>query len=161
MARSVPSRLLVIDACVLRSAGKSNHPFSSSCRKFLMGVLEICHRVAVSEELLTEWKMYQSPFSIKWRGSMARLGKPEILISRVNTDLDIRCFTPAHRKAIRKDLHLIETAFAADHVVVTRDDRLRVALGSTEQGRALLGEICWLNPVSDNIALLAQQHESG
>lgn len=155
MARSVPSRLLVIDACVLRSAGTTDHPRSRSCRNFLMGVLEICHRVAVSEKLLAEWNMHQSRFSAIWRGSMARRGKPEILISRVNTDLDIRCFSPAHKNAIKKDLHLIETAFAADHVVVTGDGKLRTALGSTEQGRALLRGIRWLNPVCDNIASLS------
>jgi hypothetical protein len=48
------SRRLIIDASVMRSAGETEHPVSKACRNTLFEVLKICHKVAVTTELLEE-----------------------------------------------------------------------------------------------------------
>jgi len=147
--RSVPSRLLVIDASVARSAGETEHPVSSSCRAFLLAVLKICHRVAVTTDIREEWQRHQSRFTRKWRCSMAAPQKPLRDIKPVSAGLNIPAFAPPQQVAIEKDLGLLEAALGADGVIVTRDDALRKALGTTPQGSRLRDRITWYNPVTD------------
>ncbi len=145
------SRLLVIDACVARSAGKTENPVSSSCREYLLEVLKICHRVAVTPDIREEWKRHQSRFTRKWKVSMAAHQKPlrDIEIEPVKEWLNLPAFAPQHRAAVEKDLCLLEAALGADRVIVTRDDALRKALGTTPQGIRLRDRIRWCNPVTD------------
>ena len=55
MAKQRPRRL-VIDADVAHSAGESEHPISSACRKFLDTVLSVGHHVVMSEAIQEEWR---------------------------------------------------------------------------------------------------------
>ena len=43
-------RRLVIDATVAHSAGETEHPVSSACRKFLSTTTELGHRVVMTAE---------------------------------------------------------------------------------------------------------------
>ena len=148
------SRVLVIDASVARAAGETEHPVSSACRRFLRAVLEICHRVAVNEEIRAEWQKHQSRFTRKWRRSMAARKKPLSDIPVVPTGLDLERFAPRHREAVKKDLCLLEAALAADCEIVTLDDALCRALASSPAGTRLRNRITWHNPVTNGTELL-------
>jgi hypothetical protein len=70
----------------------------------------------------------------------------------INLNLD--AYVPLARYAIEKDLPLLQAALAADRVIVTRDDALRMALVGRPDGAALAGTIRWVNPVTDNLEVL-------
>lgn len=150
----IGSLLLVVDASVARSAGETVHPVSSACRRYLIDVMKICHRVAVTSEILDEWKRHQSRFTVKWRRQMAARKKPLVKVTPHGTGLDLGALADGPRNIVEKDLCLLEAALAADKVIVTRDDSLRVALNGTEDGARLARRFVWHNPVRDNASTL-------
>ena len=141
--------LLVVDASVVRLAGETEHPMSSSCRECLESIRLICHHVALTPPVWEEWKRHMSRFSRKWLRSMAARKKhPEtVILARV--PLDMRAYPTPAREQIEKDLCLLQAALAADRILVTRDDRLKVALEQRPDGVVLLRSIRWINPVQD------------
>lgn len=148
------SRVLVIDACVARAAGETEHPVSSACRACLVAVKDICHRVALSEELRQEWNEHQSRFTRKWQVSMATRHKPLQIVKTAELQLDYSGLSPSERQAVAKDQHLLEAALAADRVIVTIDDALRDALGRMPKKLRRLKTICWIHPVDDGVGAL-------
>lgn len=46
--KKVTSKRLVIDACVARSAGETDHPISAACRGYLLDILAICHKIVMT-----------------------------------------------------------------------------------------------------------------
>lgn len=144
------SRLLIVDTSVVRSAGETEHPVSSACRKCLLAILEICHRVAVTDDIKKEWNRNMSRFSRKWWRSMAARKKSILTVQPVTIALDIIAFTASAQTAIKKDLCLLEAASAADHILVTRDNALMTALSETQQGIDLRQSLRWINPAEDD-----------
>lgn len=150
MKKLKPGRkYLVIDACVARSAGETQHPVSSACRVFLEYVREFCHNAVASEELMTEWKRHQSRFTRKWLHSMAARRKALRKIETRPMSVDFSSLTAKGQKAVEKDLFLLETAMAADKIIVTLDEALYKALGTTSQGKRLRAQLKWHDPLSN------------
>ena len=124
------SRLLVVDASVLRGAGeKAGH--SSHCTQVLNTVLEICHRAVFCSEIQTEWNTHQSRMAVKWRAAMnARKKLVRIDIQTHSKRVAARvsgCLqaTAAQRAALAKDVHLLAAAAHSDRIVVTGDHALK------------------------------------
>jgi hypothetical protein len=149
-----PSRLLVIDACVAQSAGETEHPVSSACRKFLIAVKEICHRAVLSEPLADEWKRHQSRFTRKWRVSMAARKKPVQIVTTAEVQVDFAGLPDSVQRAVGKDRHLLEAAMAGDRIIVTLDEKLRNALRQLPKRIRWVKTIRWINPVVDGVAAL-------
>jgi len=147
-------RLLVVDASVVHSAGKTDHPVSSSCRNCLEAILHICHKVAVTPAILEEWNRHMSRFARKWRLSMAARKKPLQSVEPANVPIDLSAYTGSKRAQIEKDLCLLEAALGADKIILTRDDSLKKALEQGSDGKALLKSIKWINPLADGAAAL-------
>lgn len=127
---SKQSRLLAIDASVLRSAGaKEGH--SSHCAALLSSVLEICHRAAFSSDIKAEWDKHQSRFSVKWRASMiARKKMVPVSIQARQNALIVQIesqpgLSMPDRAALKKDAHMLASAQESDHVIVTGDRLLK------------------------------------
>ena len=124
------SRLLVIDASVLRGAGeKAGH--SAHCTQVLSTILEICHRAVFCSEIQTEWNKHQSRMAVKWRAAMnarKKLIRIDIqthtkrIAARVD---DLLQATAAQKAALEKDVHLLAAAAHSANVIVTGDDALR------------------------------------
>ncbi len=151
-----PSRLLVIDASVLRAAGTSEHPTSSACRGVLIDILEICHRACDTPAIGEEWKRHQSNFARRWRSRMYARGKikPPAPVDGSAIRATVRSrgtLTPEQIASIEKDLHLVEAALGADRIVVSADNRMRALLRELRIG-ALRGMI-WANPVTERDSL--------
>jgi hypothetical protein len=143
------TRLLVVDASVARSAGETEHPVSSACRACLEAILLICHRVAVTPAIRDEWDRHMSRFSRKWRRSMAARRKPLETVATAAVPIEVTAYSSPAREQIEKDACLLEAAIAADRIIVTRDDSLRLALSRRPDGTALVQSIKWINPVTD------------
>lgn len=144
-------RLLVVDASVARSAGETDHPLSSSCRECLEAIRTICHRVAVTPAILAEWNRHMSRFTRKWQRSMAARRKPLEFVAVAGVGVDTTKYDQADREQVEKDACLLEAALAADHVIVTRDDALKLALEKRPDGKALSKSITWINPVAGGL----------
>ena len=164
------SKLLVIDASVLKASGDENatYPTSKHCYQFLQNVLEICHRAVLTRALETEWNNHRSRFGQAWRGKMERKGKLIRVKSLEESDLRAKIYmtdsflanymseslsenlTEKNRSAVKKDIHLIEAALATDKIVVSLDDNTaRRFFALAAQGVEELSElkaIAWVNP---------------
>ena len=148
------SRLVVVDASVVRAAGETEHPVSSACRNCLEAIRGICHRVALTEPIREEWGRHMSRFSRKWRRSMAARQKPITVVDPNQLELRWDAYSDAARAAIEKDRGLIEAALATDRVILTLDDSLRRALAERSDGEALLRNVQWIHPVTDGVAAI-------
>lgn len=152
MRRAKVSRLLVVDASVMRAAGKTKHPVSSACRKALNAILEICHRVLVSLPIETEWDKHASRFSRKWK--IAMMNKRKTYRDRSSSaPILLKGVPGTDRTIIVKDRHLLDAAYAHDRVIITTDDKVQKALQRTGNEK-MLREIRWLNPCQDGIDCL-------
>lgn len=143
----VPSRLLVIDASVARAAGFSEQAVSSATRQFLNSVLDICHRMALTEPIREEWRRHQSKFTERWRLSMYARRKIVLLPNNEDAGLTARLQNanqPQDRQSTLKDIPLILAARQADGIVVSRDDNARMLFQVRE-----LRDIMWVNPVPE------------
>jgi len=124
--KKVTSKRLVIDACVARSAGETDHPISAACRGYLLDILEICHRIVMTPEIRAEWQKHQSRFSQRWLTQM--IAKKKFVPMQVNLEVDLweqaeLIESEKDRSAILKDLHLLEAAIATDKIIISTDDR--------------------------------------
>ena len=143
------TRLLVVDASVVQSAGETEHPVSSSCRNCLEAIRRICHRVAVTPAIREEWERHMSRFSRKWRRSMAARRKPLESVVPASVPIDMSVYRNPARRQIEKDVCLLEAALAADRIILTRDESLKLALMQCPDGKRLVEAIRWINPVTD------------
>lgn len=154
---SKQSRLLAIDASVLRSAG-SKEGHSSHCAALLTSILEICHRATFSSEIKAEWDKHQSRFSVKWRAAMVARKKMVAVSIQTRQDwlLEQIELTPGlsepDRTALKKDAHMLASAMDADRVIVTGDQVLKNLTGG-ELGLSLE----WLLVHQDDTAAERQQ----
>jgi hypothetical protein len=138
---AVVSRRLVIDASVALAAGLTMKPDSRRCREFLLAVLRISHRAAMSVRLRAEWKRHQSLFAARWLADMTSRGKVEEVVDAPNERL--RAEAPATISA-QKDLHLVEAALVTDKIVISLDDRAR-----TELAVQAAADVMWVHPVGE------------
>ena len=146
------SRLLVIDASVVRSAGETNHPVSSACRDVLLAVLSICHQVALTKPILDEWKKHMSRFSRKWRRSMEARRKVRRDVHPDQVRIDTRSLNVSDKQEIEKDRCLLEAAGAGDGIIITLDRELQDLLCKADP--ALYMSITWVDPVKDGAGRL-------
>jgi hypothetical protein len=155
---SIQSKRIVVDTSVARSVGETEHPVSSSCRKWLIDILEICHQVILSEGLNEEWKRHESKFTRIWKRSMAARGKPVRISEKNPINIDFSNLRPRESDAIKKDLCLIEPALSSngDGIIVTCDIKIKELLEKSNP--AIANSIEWYNPAKDSSEKLKSLH---
>jgi hypothetical protein len=154
--RSSPtSRVVVVDASVARMAGTSTGKETRCCRETLDRILEVYHRLALSDAIKEEWNKHQSTYASRWRSTMATKGKVVRVDPRALESLDRyldRDDTPASvADPIRKDQHLVEVGLGADRIVISSDRKVRSLLDVIARDHVPdLRELHWINPITDN-----------
>lgn len=153
--KTVKSRVIVIDASVMQSAGETEHPVSLRCREALDAVLKICHRVALTHEIREEWKEHAGRYSWKWWRSMTAKRKV-VNVSQYKlgpSTISALSLSEKDRKALDEDLLLIEGACAdeADGIVLTRDEKICKIFENCEKHLKLPKTVKWFNPVLDDV----------
>lgn len=146
-------RRLVIDADVVRSAGESEKPPSSACRKFLEAVLKVGHQVVMTHAIREEWRHHMSKYSRKWRRQM--WGRRRVASIEGERDEQLReridgVVTRDQKAGVAKDIHLIEAAVATDQLVTSRDERARRAFGDAADVVRELRQVVWVDPTRDD-----------
>jgi predicted nucleic acid-binding protein len=141
---------LVIDASVLRAAGESDAPTSRHCRAFLDSVLRICHHAHASPALTAEWRRHRSRVGRLWLVQMFARKKIEVeeIGATVGADVERLDLKPDERRAVAKDLHLVETALQGDGRLVSLDESARALFARAAGSIALLADLTWVNPAS-------------
>jgi hypothetical protein len=144
-------RPLIIDASVAQAAGTSEYPVPAKCRAFLQGVLDICHRLAVTDAIVEEWNRHQSRFTRAWLRSMRARRKVDWFQVKPDQELHDRICVSAtnhqEREGMLKDIHLIEAALHADAPVVSLDENTaRRPFRSACRTLRRLRRIVWVNP---------------
>lgn len=142
-------RRLVIDADVVRSAGESEKPTSSACRKFLAAVLNVGHHVVMTHAIKKEWRCHMSNYSRKWQTRM--WGRRRVVSIEGERDEQLRARIDGvvmqdQKMVVAKDTHLIEAAVATDQRVTSRDKGARRAFGDAADVVRELRQVVWVNP---------------
>jgi hypothetical protein len=151
LVAKVRSRVLVIDASIARAAGDvSMHPTSRNCREFLQAVLRLCHRMAMTEAIQSEWNRHQGRFARAWRKAMMARRKLENIEVSPHPSLERRIERAVADKylaaIIEKDRRLIEAALEAEKRVISLDDHVRKHLRDHHAKLPEVRSICWVNP---------------
>ena len=60
----------IIDADIIRSAGYSEHPISSTSRNLLEEVIKHKGETVYCKTLMAEWRKHKSTYSTRWIASM-------------------------------------------------------------------------------------------
>lgn len=145
------SKALVIDASVARSAGETDHPVSSACRRTLSTVLKVCHRVVMCKEIVREWEKHQSRYSSIWLAAMQSKGKIVRIEIPEESSLSERLWRldvgEKRIKAMLKDVHLVEAARQTDFRILSGDEAARGLFCSASEQIDELKPIHWINPV--------------
>lgn len=149
------SKRLVIDASVARSVGgeESTYPTSVHCREFLIAVLNICHKIVMTDDIKNEWNRHKSAFSRRWLIEMYSKKKVNYLNISIDANLwkqieSIAASISNKRiEEMTKDLCLIEAANATDRIVVSLDDNTARKYFSEASAKIdELKNIVWVNP---------------
>ena len=150
------SRGLVIDASIARAAGGEDaiFPTSKNCRDFLKTVLKVCHRIVMTSDISDEWNRNQSNFARLWRVSMVARKKMIPLYDISNDELRNKIqrinVSESNRKAMRKDIILIEAAIATDFTIIALDETVRKFYSKAANTVGELKIIVWVNPDYEN-----------
>jgi len=153
------SRRLVVDTNVARSASESQHPVSDACRQVLDVMLTGQHRVVLSATQYWEWQKHQSGFAKNWLARM--MGKKLYVVLNPEPDSgltdrihSLEC-TEKARGEMLKDVHLLESALAMDHAVVSQETNVLTLFTTHTQPLQIPRPVAWVNPVEDTAACVA------
>lgn len=167
------SKLLVVDASVMRAAGGENatDPTPAHARDALKAILTICHKVCLSPALSEQWKRHQSKFAKRWLTQMYAVRKVVAHEPPACNEIlaDIRAFhaiTQSEIAAVEKDIHLIAAALVSDRAVLSWDHRVamairKVCVDKTTVTSRSVSHVLWIDPIADKDALHAWLSENG
>lgn len=150
--RAKGPRRLVVDASIARAAGGEDavHPLPKRCRDFLRAMLSTGHRAVLTPAVSAEWKKHESLFARQWRVAMLARKRLELIEAREDRALreavDEAAATERGRRAMAKDLHLVEAARETDRTVASLDDTVRALFAAASAEVRSLRGIVWVNP---------------
>jgi len=142
--------MLVIDADIAHSTGKSDHPVSSNCRNFLEAVRENGHKLIMTKEIRDEWNRHQSNYSTRWRALM--VSRKQVNMIRIDenkkteSDLPNWGLTDKQEKIALKDCHLIDAALQSGKIVASGDNTARDVFSVASKKEKKLRTLIWVNP---------------
>lgn len=147
----------IIDADIIRSAGYSEHPVSSTSRTILNEIKDSkCHAVYCSA-LMEEWKKHRSNYSIRWMATMRSKKKLLLVATNVETKVFLESLNDSKNKIIAlKDAHLVDLAIASDKVIFSNDLNAKNAFSTLLDKRHNFKNIYWLSPKKDIDIILDQ-----
>jgi len=148
-----PKRI-VVDTSIVVAASQTEHPVSTRCREFLLCILNVCHRVVMTQDLNRERKKHQSKFSVNWYAAMVRRGKVKKVSDVRNSELRslIYQFASSAKKleAMEKDVLLLEASLATDNIIAALDEKIRTLFHELAKEYEFLKAIIWVNPVNED-----------
>lgn len=80
----------MVDASIAKAAGGEGavFPLSKHCRDFMTDMMEICHKIVMTEAIFEEWKKHESRFARTWR--MRMIARRKLVQLAGVSDVDIK-----------------------------------------------------------------------
>lgn len=149
------SRNLVVDANIAKAAGQAVHPISSSCRSVLEEIRRVCHHVVMDNRLSKEWKKHQSMYAKMWLASMISKRKvnriPSGDLPSLAMEIEESDIATHHIRAAKKDIHIVELALKTDRLILSMDERAKLAFSEVARTSRKIRKLNWVNPIDDNV----------
>lgn len=143
---------LVIDASIIEAArGTRNKGLQSTSTDFLESVYDLDYYIVLTPEISREWSKHHTRYSYTWRNRMAGRKRIKVIAKADNPELQEHFQScvfekSSHKKALKKDLHLLEAAFASDKRIASRDEKARAPARILATSCAMVRDILWINP---------------
>lgn len=142
-------RRLVVDACVLRSAGGREHPDSAVCGRALEEIRSVGHIVVHTPAMYSEWMEHKSRYSLAW---LSRMESKRLIESLPNDPVDQQLRARIEGsgqhvnriKAAMKDVHLLEAARHTDRAIISVERRSKEIFMQIPK---VLDGIAWVDPI--------------
>lgn len=140
----------IVDADIIRSAGYSEHPVSSTSRTILNEIKDSNSNAVYCSTLMKEWKKHRSTYSTKWIATM--MSKKRLLF--IASDIEAKVFlenleNSKEKNIALKDVHLIDLAIASDKIIFSNDLNAKNAFSNLLDKRHNFKNIYWLSPKKD------------
>ena len=118
---------VVVDTCVVRSAGSASLGPSKECKDILVAIRDSRTRIAMCKRLLNEWRRHWSALARQWFVEMHARRLVDASFPDV-TDVGLsdavgRAADEHARKPMLKDIHVIELALRSDERIISSDSR--------------------------------------
>ncbi|MDO7877711.1 hypothetical protein Q5H93_23445 [Hymenobacter sp. ASUV-10] len=143
---------MVIDADVLQSASaRSGDAKAVACREALEAIRQVRHFVVQTPLLEEEWDNHASEYSLDWLVQMESRRRVVHTVEEPRTGLDgaLRKLpvTPEVLAIMLKDCHLLEAALAADHVVISKDEKAYAHFYHASASISQIRPVMWASPM--------------
>ncbi|RYY20435.1 MAG: hypothetical protein EOO36_03310 [Cytophagaceae bacterium] len=143
----------MVDTNVARSASESQHPVSDACRQVLEAIMTNQHRVVLSATQYWEWQKHQSGYAKAWLTRMMGKKLHVVLTPEPDSGLadsihKLEC-TGKARAEMLKDVHLLESALATDHAVVSQETNVLGLFITHAQPLRIPRPVAWVNPIEN------------
>jgi hypothetical protein len=146
---------IVVDTSVVRAIGKpeSKDAHAVACRRCLEAILDRRIVLAMSNEMLAEWKKqradgktHMSPAASSWLSQM--MGRKLVVRLKPPQDATLcECgeqqLTEQGWQVLEKDLHLFDLAFATDYRVLSAEDKCWLQAQKLFGCAPMLKKIVW------------------
>ncbi|EMP1653193.1 MULTISPECIES: hypothetical protein [Acinetobacter calcoaceticus/baumannii complex] len=141
---------LIIDADIMRSAGTSEHPVSSTSRNLLIKIKDEGLVAVYCPTLMQEWKKHRSNYARQWIVAMVSRKKLALVNVNIEAKLFLESLADSKAKDIAlKDAHLVDLAIATDKIIFSNDLNAKDAFSKLLDNRDNFNNIYWLSPKID------------
>ncbi len=141
-------RRLVVDACVLHSAGGHEQPMSRACGRALNEITAVGHFVVVTPAIKEEWMEHAALYSLRWLSlaqSRQRIHSIEdVPEPQLRARIEDSGLQASRIAAALKDVHLLEAARQTDHAIISRDGAARNIFLQIPR---VMDGLAWVHPV--------------
>ena len=144
---------LVIDASIANAAGGlgKEDQGSTMCTNFLESVSNHDYYMVITRAISEEWNAHCTYYSYKWRNKMVGRKRVKTLGKADNPELERHfqsCFfkKETQRKALDKDMLLLEAALASDKRIASLDEKARTPARTLAASCPFVRDILWINP---------------
>jgi len=141
-----PSRRLVVDTDIIRSAGgpERSAQRSKTCSKTLEIVYNVCHSIVLSPELHKEYNRHHSRWASAWLTKM--FGAKKIVRFTIENHPLRQRLLEIPNQAIQRDVPLVLCALSTDSIILSCDEEARRNFAGTSMQIPEIGSIHWANP---------------
>jgi hypothetical protein len=144
---------VVVDTSIASACGKegTTHPQGLACLDTLKVIREGDLALTMSAPIFEEWQRHAGSFARKWLSKMRSSRRVKDVSPRPhNATRRAAKALPDEgiRRAIEKDMILVEAALATDHRVLSLDEKIRGYLCDLTRDVADLRKIHWANPMT-------------
>lgn len=141
---------LVIDACILKSAGHGTDNMSRTSRELLEAVFDADCYVVTSADLEKEWMKHAGKIALAWMAAMESRGKILHVVITAGREIGLLAaidgLNESHRKCASKDAHLVLLSLQVFGLIVSHERASRGVFSMLSRTFDSLADVYWICP---------------